>query len=164
MKKILIPIDFSKSSNEVISLALSTFADEPCEFNILHTYSYEIYGLDAFSLLQLGRDYFTKDEIKRLGQMLKQISPYSTDPRYARHKFKLLPKTSDLMDDVQEALDQFDIDMFVIGTHGVDSSGICKERSVNRLLNSITNCPVMAIPLNGEAWVTKDLEEIRMVG
>lgn len=163
MKKILIPTDFSKASDKVISFALEAFNNEPCEFYFLHTYTYEVNGLDAISLLQERDDFFKKIDMNTFIKMVDQVSYFANKAPYSKHTFKLLCKNSGFAEGVKEAINKFGIDIILIGTGGKNSkTNKYVETKVNMLVKTIEKCPVMAVPFNGEAWASMGLEDIKM--
>jgi hypothetical protein len=163
MKKILLPTDFSKDSDEVIAFALEAFNNEPCEFYFLHTYPYNPVGLDALSILQERAEYFKKVDMDIFIKMVGQVNYFACKKAYSKHAFKLLCKNSGLIEGVAQAVDRLCIDLIIMGTKGKNkTSRHYKEKKINQVVTQIKSCPVMAIPLNGEAWACMGLNDIKI--
>lgn len=153
MKKILLPTDSSNKSNEVIDFALEVFKNEPCVFYFLYIYSYEIHGLDSIKLLQGGIEHLEEVDSVHLKKVREQVNHF-TKIAYSHHQFHLVCKNSDLIDEVQEAVEKFDIDIILIGNDGRDSkTEIYQERNVNKMINAVKTCPVLVVPLNEKVLV-----------
>jgi hypothetical protein len=163
MKKILLPTDFSKNSEDLIVFALEAFNDEPCIFYFMHTYNYEVHGLDAISLLLEGADFFKEADLTVFKKMVDQVGYFANKVEYSKHFLKLLCKNAELIEGIQEAVEKLNIDIVLIGTQGEDpKTKQYKEDTVNKIIKEIEACPVMAVPLNEEAWASMGLEDIKM--
>ncbi|MBD98974.1 MAG: hypothetical protein CMO34_03950 [Verrucomicrobia bacterium] len=163
MKKILLPTDFSKASDQVIAFALEAFNDEPCVFYFMHAYPYEVYGLDALCLLQQGEEIFKEADMKVFVKMVDQVSHFAKQEKYSKHFLKLICKDVELIKGIREVIKEFDIDILLIGTEGENpKTHQYKEKTVNKIVEEIKSCPVMTIPLSGEAWASMGLEDIKL--
>jgi hypothetical protein len=163
MKTILLPTDFTESSNEIIAFALEAFNDEPCVFYFILTYSYKVHGLDALSVLHEGDAFFEEADTVPLKKMAKQISYFASQKTYCKHKFKMLCKPSTFIEGVKEAAEQFNADIILVGTKGKKpNTNKYLEKNINKMMTTINSCPIMAVPLNGKAWTCSGLDEIKL--
>ncbi|ARV15837.1 universal stress protein [Polaribacter sp. SA4-12] len=148
MKKILIPIDFSENAINAINYAFALFKDEFCKFYILHAYQEDIY---------LGKPPITKEVIKEVIRtvgkdsqlqlkntlkLIKKLSPNS------KHVFKILSANNILVDEADKVVDEKNIDLIIMGTHGKTND---KERTFGSHTLQVlkyVKCPVLVIPEN----------------
>lgn len=157
MKKILLPTDFSKNSYEVIAFALEAFNDEPCVFYFIHATQFDNNGLGLEDSLQNGDTFFEERNTKVFQKMVNQVSFFAGKEEYSKHFLKLICKNAELIEGMKTAINNFDIDIVLVGT-SEDNSANSKQKgkNVNAILNEIKDCPVMAVPLAGEAWKSMD--------
>jgi len=151
MKKILIPIDYKFNSFEIIDYAIQFFKTEQCEFYFLNTYSYEIDGLDALSILQADDDRFEKpkaDSEKHLGTLIEK---YACNQRDSKHRFSAISEYSGLIEGIKKTIREIKIDLLVLsGTNNVNNSSEKYSRNTKRIIEHIRECPVMVIPASAK--------------
>lgn len=163
MKKILLPTDFSENSNKVIAFALEAFNDEPCEFYFLHTYQYHSYGLDALNILFDSKEFFEKADLVKYQKIVEQVNPFVQQAKYSQHNFKILCKSSELVRLIKESIKKFKIDIVLVGTEGMEiNTRNYLEKNVNDIVESVRACPVMAVPLTGEAWQALGIDNVNL--
>ncbi|MCV6628333.1 MAG: universal stress protein [Flavobacteriaceae bacterium] len=147
MKNILLPTDFSKNSWHAIEYAIDFFADQFCNFHILNTYTPSIINSRYLATLTYDagiEDYGktnSEDELANMVRILKEKYP---NPKHDYHTFSSF---SLLVEAIKEIILNHQIDMVVMGTKG--NSGLDKifmGSNTVRVIKSITECPVMAIP------------------
>lgn len=140
---ILLPTDFSDNSWKAILYAINLYKNEPCNFYLLHTWTFINSGT---------RTYITTSYIKELKKnsekelaMLKEKAILESNN--SEHTFKAIFTTNDFLDCIKEKVKKYTIDMIIMGTKG--SSGVSKflfGSNTVTLMNKIENCPILAVP------------------
>ncbi len=147
MKNILLPTDFSENSWNAIRYALALFQNEKCTFHLLNVYtpaiassrfmaaSFEEGAFEEGARLHSERGLETV--MKRIGEF-----PYNKD-----HHFRTISSFSLLVDEIRQAVEIHNIDLIVTGTKGVSGfDEVFMGGNTVRIIKSIKNCPVLAIP------------------
>ncbi|WP_298484404.1 universal stress protein [uncultured Maribacter sp.] len=147
MKKIVIPTDFSDNAWNATKYALELFKDEECIFFLVNTYTPAIANSRFMAAAVNGtpiEDGVSLASKKGLQTIVKKVKKSYNNPK---HSFKTISSFSLLVDEVKEIVEEKNIDLIVTGTKG--SSGV-KEifmgSNTVRIIKSIKNCPVLAIP------------------
>ena len=151
MKNILLPTDFSDNAWNATKYAIELFSGEECVFHLLNTYTPAIassrFMAASFSSGQLDDGIHHNSE-RGLNEILEKIKKTF---KYPSHSFKTISSFSLLVDEIKEIVEDEGIDLIVTGTKG--SSGVDEVfmgSNTVRILKSIKNCPVLAIPQNFE--------------
>jgi len=151
MKNILLPTDFSDNAWNATKYAIELFSGEECVFHLLNTYTPAIassrFMAASFSSGQLDDGIHHNSE-RGLSEVLEKIKKTF---KYPLHRFKTISSFSLLVDEIKEIVEDEGIDLIVTGTKG--SSGVDEVfmgSNTVRILKSIKNCPVLAIPQNFE--------------
>lgn len=147
MKKIVIPTDFSDNAWNATKYALELFKDEECIFFLVNTYTPAIANSRFMAAAVNGtpiEDGVSLASKKGLQTIVKKVKKSYNNPK---HSFKTISSFSLLVDEIKEIVEEKNIDLIVTGTKG--SSGV-KEifmgSNTVRIIKSIKNCPVLAIP------------------
>ncbi|WP_299431988.1 universal stress protein [uncultured Maribacter sp.] len=147
MKKIVIPTDFSDNAWNATKYALELFKEEECTFFLVNTYTPAIANSRFMAaaingtLIEGGVSLASK---KGLQAIVKKVKKSYNNPK---HSFRTISSFSLLVDEIKEIVEQKNIDLIVTGTKG--SSGveeIFMGSNTVRIIKSIKNCPVLAIP------------------
>ncbi|MBU2927653.1 universal stress protein [Winogradskyella psychrotolerans] len=140
---ILLPTDFSDNAMTAIKYTLKLYANEPCTFYFLHTWSFAN---------ETSRTYITskfidikKEEAKQhLIDLKDKIASESTNPG---HKFETVYSTESLLKTIENTIKEFNINLVVMGTRGASGAKefIFGSNTVNIIIK-IRLCPVLVIP------------------
>tara|TARA_B100001109_G_scaffold255640_1_gene259690 strand:- start:2767 stop:3279 length:513 start_codon:yes stop_codon:yes gene_type:complete len=72
MIKVLIPTDFTDSSENALKQCLVHFKNVEAEFILMHSFNYQIVGFAALDLLHEGEDFFKHEQSKSLQKLKNQ--------------------------------------------------------------------------------------------
>ena len=145
MKNILLPTDFSKNAWNAITYAIELYKNEPCMFYLLNTYTPNIaasrFMATALTSESLAVESYSKEG---LNAVLNNIqSKYNNK----LHSFKTISSFSLLADEVRELVNEYNIDMVIMGTKGASGvSEVFMGSNAVRVIKAVKNCPVLAIP------------------
>ncbi|SMC35116.1 universal stress protein [Cellulophaga tyrosinoxydans] len=145
MKNILLPTDFSKNAWNAITYAIELYKNEPCTFYLLNTYTPNIaasrFMATAVTSESLAVESYSKEG---LNAVLNNIqSKYNNK----LHSFKTISSFSLLADEVRELVNEYNIDMVIMGTKGASGvSEVFMGSNAVRVIKAVKNCPVLAIP------------------
>jgi len=145
MKNILVLTDFSSSAWNATKFALSLFEGTNCVFYFLNTYTPEINSnrLMAGIVSNLPQTAALSSR-KGLKSILQRVKKNYKNPL---HSYKTISSFSLLKDEVKEMVTEHKIDFIVMGANGSsDNELIFMGKNTVRILNTIHNCPVLAIP------------------
>lgn len=148
MKNILLPTDFSENSKNAIKYAIKFFEGEICTFHILNSQKPSnyltadvLYSAPGTSIYE-GILNDNKMEIEKMIQFCESISD--------KENFTFVPKLDfdNIVDAVNQAVAQNDIDLIIIGTNG--ATGAAEMIFGSNTLKIIRNvdCAVIAVPQN----------------
>ncbi|WP_179006727.1 universal stress protein [Winogradskyella forsetii] len=147
MKQILLPTDFSENSWNAIAYAIQLFKDEECTFHLLNTYIPVIYNLEyvigypeQFGLVDAVRDTSRQNLFKVVSRISSEFI------KNKNHTFQTHAKFDTMLSGVREAIEEFDIDLIVMGTKGATGAKeILFGSNTVQVFNEM-KCPVLAIP------------------
>lgn len=147
MKNILVPTDFSENSWNAIQYAIELFKKEECTFYLLNVYTPAIASSRFMAAtinagqLDDGAHAYSKRGLKELvGRIQKQYN-------YPNHSFKTISSFSLLVDEIKATIEEQGIDLVVTGTKGASGlEEVFMGSNTVRIIKSIKNCPVLAIP------------------
>lgn len=146
MKKILIPTDFSQNAENALKYAVELYKYERCEFFIIHAYADEVYDKKAhmaravFNEVKANVYQNSEKELVQIERMLKEISP---NPK---HKYQTFSVFGTLIDEANDLVDQENIDIIIMGTHGKLGDKNLTFVSNTMQVIKYVKCPVLAIP------------------
>lgn len=140
---ILLPTDFSKNAMNAIQYAFNLYEKEACTFYILHS-SYFKYApsravITSHFIATLKKQ--GKDQMEELQQQLQ--TQYSN----SNHEFKFILTNEDLKDAIRDAVEEYQINMVVMGTKGANEApDIFAGSNTVDTLHHVKNCPILIIP------------------
>ncbi len=146
MRKILIPVDFSKNSWNALACALQYFKYEKADIYILHAYADQVYANETVVSKESLDTYKKACEIEvnqQLEATLQKIQSHFPNPK---HTF--IPKAvfESLIDAADDIVEEENIDLIVMGTKGAtNDSKITYGSHTLQMLKYVT-CPVLGIP------------------
>ena len=145
MKNILLPTDFSRNAWNAILYALELYKNEPCQFYLLNTYTPNIaasrFMATTISTESLAVESYSKEG---LNSVLKAIQNKYNNPL---HRFKTISSFSLLAHQVRELVNDYAMDMVILGTKGASGvSEVFMGSNAVRVIKAVKNCPVLAIP------------------
>lgn len=147
MRQILIPTDFSENAWNATRYALELFKDHECVFHILNTYTPALSSNRFIAHPKNGRPVAlgSKEHSEEgLNRLMLRIRKHTSN---GRHFFETYSSFALLNDEVKHFVEQEGIDYIVMGTKGAsDQAGVYMGHNTVRLLKSIKNCPILAIP------------------
>lgn len=147
MKKILLPTDFSDNAQNAINYALNLYKDESCTFYLLNTYTPIIYSYDyqmnAGGYLGEIADVVRENSIKKLNEIEENVKEKFNNPK---HHFEIVSSFNLLTDEIKDKLEQFSIDLIVMGTKGATGAKEILFGSNTIHIIQKVKCPVLAIP------------------
>lgn len=150
MKKILIPTDFSENAWNATMYAIELFKKEVCHFFLLNAYTPAIVS-SRFMTGSLNGNQIVdakRNSEKGLKDVLNRIEKTSS---CQGHSFETISSFSLLVDEIRNVVECEGINMIVTGTKGASSlEGIFMGTNTVRIIKSVKNCPVLAIPKNFE--------------
>ncbi|MCG2462733.1 universal stress protein [Flavobacteriaceae bacterium F89] len=147
MKNILLPTDFSENAWSAVQYAIESYKNETCFFYLLNTYTPTIvnarFMASGIRQDQLG-DAAQRDSKIGLQKMLQRIRKTFNNKN---HSFRTVSSFSLLVDEIQEAIEKYQIELVIIGSQGVSGSGgTCMGSNTLRIIKSIKNRPVLSVP------------------
>ncbi|PIB38735.1 universal stress protein [Maribacter sp. 4G9] len=151
MKNILIPTDFSDNSCNAIKYAISMFWDQECTFYLLNTYTPAIAG-SRFMAATFEESMLTNSASKYSQKGLEDlVARVQKDFNNDRHHFETISSFSLLVDEVIESITAYDIELVIMGTTGATGmEEVFMGSNAVRVIKSVKDCPVLAIPQNFE--------------
>ncbi|MGB6151751.1 MAG: universal stress protein [Pricia sp.] len=151
MKNILIPTDFSENAWNATRYAVALFKNEQCVFHLLNVYTPAIASsrLMAANFYESPLDDGARVHSERgLRTWVKRIKEIDANPD---HHFKTISSFSFLTDELKETVDRCNIKLIVTGTKGASGmKEVFMGSNTVRIIKSIRNCPVLAIPQYSE--------------
>ena len=148
MRKILIPTDFSDNAMNAIKYASELFKYNKSEFFIMQAYQDDIYAdksLMTRETLEEVTNIIANRSTTQLENILEQIKEISPNPR---HAYKIIAANSMLIDEADKIVDEENIDIIVMGTHGKANDRSLTFGSHTLQVLKYVQCPVLAIPEN----------------
>ncbi|WP_040282144.1 universal stress protein [Psychroserpens damuponensis] len=142
MKTILIPTDFSETSNQTIDYVIELFKNDHCEFYFLHTYAFDISGFNAIEMLQADEDWFEKPKqasIKQLGQLVERCTITYNN---TKHEFNVISEYAKLVDSIKTHIEKLNIDLMILSSNGEKSMSTNNQN----ILAQIRTCPILIVP------------------
>jgi len=145
MKNILLPTDFSTNSLNAIQYAVKFLKDEDCTFYLLNIYRMPYLEHDELMMYNVEKlasleNTLLKSSQRDLEATVKKIN-FSSN-----HKIKLLSDYSFFIDSVKQKIDEFNIDLIIMGTKGATGA---KEIFMGSNTGDVimkTDCDVIAVP------------------
>jgi nucleotide-binding universal stress UspA family protein len=141
MKKILVPVDFSGSSQKALMFALKIAVKLKSEVIIYHSFAMPY---DFASRLDLVLTSYQKDSDKKLKQFVDDHFPKSKEG--VEPSIKLVSEPGEVVSNVNKYVLKHGVNLVVMGTQG--ASGIKKVLIGSNTSELIKTCPspILAIP------------------
>lgn len=145
MTNVLIPTDFTESSQNAINYAMDYFADTPVNFYILHV------AIHNSSFRQRQHEIIHQSsedsDSSRAGSFLEEeVSNYKLLARNPEHQFYAITDNALLVEAVRKQVAENEIDLIVMGTKGLTSSDHDELNSNTYEVITKVKCPIMVIP------------------
>ncbi|MDT7827441.1 universal stress protein [Pricia sp. S334] len=151
MKNILLPTDFSNNSWNAIKYALALFKGEQCTFHLLNVYTPAIASSRFMAAsfeqgtFEDGARIHSERGLERMVRRIKNVDSASG------HHYRTLSSFSLLVDAIRDTVEKHDIDLIITGTKGASGlKEVFMGGNTVRIIKSIKNCPVLAIPQSFE--------------
>lgn len=147
MKNILVATDFSDNAYCALFFVTNLLATKPCTFYILNTYS-ELSMLQGKSLPPLGgKKYLQQLEVDSNEQLTHIKHKIVLDNDNPLHHFEVISQKGDLAKIIVEKIETLKIDLVTMGNKGLtEAADIFFGSNTIKVANTITQCPVLAIP------------------
>ncbi|MBT8297311.1 MAG: universal stress protein [Maribacter sp.] len=160
MQNILVPTDFSNDAYNALYFASTLFKSKACNFYLMNVYN------ESTPLISRSIDK-VNGEVKGLLEQLKDESNeelnhtfhrINLDNKCPKHNYKLISKKMDLIEAISQAIDDYKIDLVVMGNKGKTSAlGVFMGSSTTKTMASVKKCPILAIPMNAEFRVPYEI-------
>ncbi len=150
MKNILFPTDFSQNADNALNLAIDIAKKTNGTLILFHAYSVQLVDPNMPAEIYLsahqGEDKSAKES---LGELRKKIMDFNKDDT-GKNLFEVEAIVSQglVVDEALSIIDEFNIDIVIMGTHG--ASGLTELILGSNTASLIENSPVpvLAIPQN----------------
>ncbi|WP_405208043.1 universal stress protein [Aquimarina sp. LLG6339-5] len=149
MKNILLPTDFSDNSWNAIDYATELFKDEDCTFFLLNVYSQIIYESIHVSDIPSKRSIENTVKTNAITNLEHVKKTFIHTSPNQKHQFEIIALFGSLIEAVEEIVKSKKIDLIIMGTKGATGTKeVFMGSNTVRVINTIKNCPVLAIPKN----------------
>lgn len=155
MKKILVPTDFSENAYNALKYGVDLFAEEACEFYLLHTYTPSLYNAEFMVNANLSLDEIYRINVNNsLSQVVTRIKK---EFEHTKHSFKKLDCFSLLQDEIKNQVKAKGIDLIIMGTQGVTgaATALFGTQTIHAIKEAV--CPILAIPSHSEYYPPSNL-------
>ncbi len=151
MKNILIPTDFSENAWNAAQYAIELFKEEECTLHFLNVYTPAI-ASSRFMAASLNggqlEDGAHAASLRGLEMLVGQIRKRYT---YANQNYRTISSFSLLVDEIKSVVEEEGIELIITGTKGASGlEEVFMGSNTVRIIKSIKNCPVLAIPQHFE--------------
>ena len=155
MKNILIPTDFSNDAYNALFYASKLFKSKTCNFYLLNAYN-ERTPLLSINLERTNGDGHRKGLLEQLKdesceELKRTFHRINLDHKCRNHTYKLIPIKMDLTEALNKTIDEYDIDLIVMGNKGESNSfGLFLGSTTVKTISSIRKCPILSVPINAD--------------
>ncbi len=140
---ILLPTDFSKNAWNAIQYAINLYAKEACTFYLLHS-SYFKYAHSRTLITSHFISTLQKQGKEDMEDFMVKLEKESINPN---HEFKTILTTEDLKIAIRDAVEEYQINMVVMGTKGANEApDIFAGSNTVDTIHNVKNCPVLIVP------------------
>lgn len=151
MQNILIPTDFSENAWNATRYAIQLFKNEPCTFYLLNTYTPAI-ASSRFMATPMNGDVVKNSahglSKKGLENCKHRINDHFNNPK---HRLITLSSFSFLTDEIKATIEDYRIDLVVMGTKGASGiEEVFMGSNTVRIIKSVKKCPILAVPRHFE--------------
>lgn len=146
-KQILVPVNLSNESSEVLHYLGNLFEDQYCKFYLLDTFSYSLTGLETLRFLQEDEAFFERPIKASKERLNKLILEHSIKYPNTKHYFFPVTECSDVINAVKRNAEELDLDLIVLSKESVENGSNSRYGTkVSSILEGVRNCPVMVLP------------------
>ncbi|MEH6406720.1 MAG: universal stress protein [Leeuwenhoekiella sp.] len=138
MKRILIPIDFSKGAYNSIEYAVQLYKNEPCTFYLINT----IYNAD-FILHSSIYEVYRNNSQSGLMEVKEQIEKEYPN---TNHTIEIISSYNTLSEEIKIKVEKREIDMVVMSTEGGSGGVELLFGTYTAHAIRIAKCPILVIP------------------
>ncbi len=158
MKNILVATDFSNNAYSALFYATQLLKSKPCNFFLLNTYN-QLTPLSGKSAPIIGGKKLMRQLKTESEEGLTRTSyKIVLDNDNTEHKFETISKKGDLVKRIAQLTAKKDIDLVVMGNKGLTGAkDIFFGSNTIMVVNSLTTCPVLAIPGEMDYIVPKEI-------
>jgi nucleotide-binding universal stress UspA family protein len=160
MQNILVPTDFSNDAYNALFYVSKLFKSKACTFYLMNAYS------EDTPLISRSTDN-SNGEVKGLLEQLKDESneelnhtyhKINLDNKCPKHNYNLIAKKMDLIEAISLAIDEYKIDLVVMGNKGKTSAlGVFLGSSTTKTMASVKKCPILAVPMKADFEVPYEI-------
>jgi len=145
-RKILLPTDFSLNAENAIQYAIELYKNEECDFYILNVFHVMSFAADNMLVPEIGEIAYKSAKETSEEELLNTLNNYQKK-NISRHKFFTISKFNSLLNSIDEAVEEYNIDLIVMGTQGAtNAKGIIFGSNTVMVMEKERSCPVLAIP------------------
>lgn len=158
MKNVLLPVDLSENSKHAVKYALNLYKGIACNFYFLHTYTPAVYSYEyQLSTVVLEEDLYDSVHKVPKENLANFVQDIIKDVEGEDYEYHSLVAYNTLTDAIKEYVNQYDIEIIIMGTKGATSSSkILFGTNTIQVINKRI-CPVIAVP---ETYEIKQPKEI----
>jgi len=151
MKNILVPTDFSNNAYNALFYATQLFKEVDCRIYLLNVYSEDTPLLSHSIQKEKNRNLLVQLEeeaTEGLDQAFHRINLDVENPKQLR---KTILRTGDLPEVITEVVDEFEIDLIVMGNTGLSEAiPVFMGSNVIRTVKAMPKCPILVVPREKE--------------
>ncbi|HUH28646.1 universal stress protein [Gelidibacter sp.] len=140
---ILIPTDFSQNAWSATVYALNLYADHPCTFYLLNSFSLDHTDSRSYITTRF-LDSLTETSRTELSALKDRAAELYSNPN---HEFEVISTSEEITLAIKRAVQINNIDLVVTGTKG--ATGVNKYflgSNTVKVMQSLKSCPMLAVP------------------
>jgi nucleotide-binding universal stress UspA family protein len=158
MKNILIATDFSNNAYNALFFATELFKEQKCNFYLLNAYT-ELTKLISQKVGVGNRpsliEQLSEESAEGLNEVYHRIHLDQNNPL---HQFKTLSRNGHLTEIANEAVEQYQIDLMVMGHMGTAAvENLFIGSTVSKAIDEIIACPLLIVPKEIECRIPKEI-------
>ena len=151
MNKILLPTDYSETSVKAIEYASKLFQDNPCEFNVVHSYQLARSGLSRLRKRYTETSVYRKSESAARSEMRKLLKTLEEVHKDDPHLYRAFVTAQRMPDSIKQSLLELQCDMIIMATTGASGlKEIFLGSNAVKVIKKINFCPILLVPANYE--------------
>jgi len=158
-RRILLPTDFSENSRRAIDFAIELYKDDPCDFYLLNVFSIPSNIMVNLMNMEPGSGLYqvAKDKSEAgLNELLDALM--FRDESKPHHHFKTISSFNDPIEAIKSLVDEYDIEMIVMGTKGeTASTNKVFGSTAIYVMEKVRNCPVIVVPALASTKMPKEI-------
>lgn len=146
MKKIILPVDFSDSSDKLVDYAVSFAKDVDAEILLIHVAATDI----GFVIGDMGFQYFPEVEENEIKSELKELNRLEQRVIAQGVNCQHILKQGIAGDTILEFADENHADYIVVGSHGRSGVYDVFIGSLTKEITKKSKIPVLVVPCHEE--------------